>query len=73
MTGSRTSSLKANSLRCFVSSEIRPRTIWPMQRVAGVKSARGYLRSQFERTWAVYCSGDDTPTQARKIIRLQRS
>ena len=53
--------------------QIRPRTIWPMQRVAGVKSGRGYLRSQLERAWAVYCSGDDTPTQARKIIRVQRS
>ena len=52
---------------------IRPRTIWPMQRVADVKTARGYWRSQFERAWATYCSSDDTPTQARKVIRLQRS
>ena len=34
---------------------IRPRTIWPLQRMQNSKSRKGYLRQQFERAWAAYC------------------
>jgi hypothetical protein len=59
----------ARMLRPF---RIRPRTIWPKYRQAGGRSARGYLRSDFEPVWAAYCSGPDTPTHSSKIIRLPR-
>jgi len=36
---------------------IRPKTIWPPRRGTGDKSAKGYLRSQFEAAWASYCDG----------------
>jgi uncharacterized protein DUF3631 len=49
--------------------DIRPRTI----RLAGDRTSRGYLRSQFESAWAAYCPRADTPTQASKIIRLARA
>lgn len=52
---------------------IGPRTVWPAQRQAGSKSARGYYQSQFEPAWAAYCSPADTPTQSGKIIHLPRS
>jgi hypothetical protein len=51
----------ARLLRMF---DIRPRTIWPLRRTADSKSARGYLREQFEAAWARFCS-PDTPTHAR--------
>jgi hypothetical protein len=50
---------------------ISPKTIWPAQRRPGDKSARGYMRSQFETAWASYCPAD-TPTQPSKIIHLPR-
>jgi Protein of unknown function (DUF3631) len=55
----------ARLLRPF---DIRPRTV----RLSDVKTGRGYLRSQFEATWAAYCPAADTPTQTGKIIRLLR-
>jgi hypothetical protein len=60
----------ARLLRTF---GIRPRTIWPKQRRPGDKSARGYLRSQFESAWHAYCpSSADTPTKSGKIQYLAR-
>jgi hypothetical protein len=42
--------------------DIRPKTIWPPQRTPASRSAKGYLRSQFEQAWASYCDGfDDDP------------
>ena len=51
--------------------QIRPRVIWPGHRAAGSKSARGYLRSQFEDAWASYCQGV-TPSQPNNIRHLRR-
>jgi hypothetical protein len=51
---------------------IRPKTIWPAQRRPCDKSARGYLRCQFEAAWRAYCPSPDTPTQPNKITRLPR-
>jgi len=48
---------------------IRPRTIWPRNRGAGVSSSRGYMRSWFEQAWDAYCRAD-TPTQNNKIMPL---
>ena len=41
----------AQLLRPF---HIRSKTVWPEQRRQGDKSARGYLRGQFEGAWARY-------------------
>jgi hypothetical protein len=49
---------------------ITTKTIWPVRRKPADKSAPGWLLSQFERPWAEYCSGEDTPQQTRKITRL---
>ncbi len=46
---------------------VRPRTIWPLGRRPSDRSARGYLRSQFEKAWAAYCPSADTPTQPKEI------
>jgi hypothetical protein len=51
---------------------ITTKTVWPLRRKPGDKSAPGWLLSQFERPWAEHCSEGDTPTQARKIFRLPR-
>ena len=51
---------------------IRSRTIWPPQRRPGDKSARGYLRTQFEAAWASYYQRADTATQPSKVIHLSR-
>ena len=59
----------AQLLRPF---HIRSRTIWPQQRRPGNKSARGYLRTQFEEAWVRYCPTADTAAQPSKIIHLQR-
>jgi hypothetical protein len=64
-----TQSQLAQVLRLF---GIRPKTIWPMQRRPGDRSARGYLRNQFEAAWSAYCPDTDTPTQPSKIIHLPR-
>jgi Protein of unknown function (DUF3631) len=53
----------ARLLRPFI---IRPRTI----RLTNDRTARGYLRAQFENVWAAYCPLADTPTQPSKIIHL---
>jgi hypothetical protein len=51
---------------------IRPKSIWPARRQPGDKSARGYLRVQFEAVWEAYCPEDVTPSQPGKIIHLPR-
>lgn len=43
----------AHMLRDFA---IRPHTIWPPNRTATSKSAKGYRRSQFEEAWRKYCA-----------------
>jgi hypothetical protein len=52
---------------------IMTKTVWPLRRKPGDRSAPGWLLSQFERAWAEHCSEGDTPTQAKKIIGLLRS
>ena len=39
---------------------IIPHNIWPLNRTAESKSARGYRRAQFEEVWRVYCTDDGT-------------
>jgi Protein of unknown function (DUF3631) len=54
---------------------IRPRTIWPIPRQPGDKSAKGYLKADFEEAWRAYCSDDDsagTTAQGSRIIPLPR-
>jgi hypothetical protein len=58
----------ANMLREF---RIRPRTIWPSNRTAKSKSAKGYRRSQFEEAWRAYCAEDGTAAQANNIRNLR--
>jgi hypothetical protein len=58
----------ASMLREF---RIRPRTIWPMNRTPGSRSAKGYLRSQFEAAWRRYCDDGGTPAHASKIRSLR--
>jgi Protein of unknown function (DUF3631) len=57
----------ARLLRPF---RIYPRPIWPLQRTATSKSARGYMRSQFEDVWRDYC-GNVTTSQPQPIKRLR--
>jgi hypothetical protein len=64
-----TQSELARLLRNF---NIRPRTIWPENRVPGAKSRRGYLKDQFEPAWRSYCGSPDTPTHPNKIVRLAK-
>ena len=52
---------------------IRTRTIWPRHRTAETKSARGYLKSQFEAAWVSYCDQGDTSTQPSVVRHLRRS
>jgi hypothetical protein len=51
---------------------ITTKTVWPLRRGPGDKSAPGWLLSQFERPWAEHCSEGDTPQQTKKIIRLMQ-
>jgi uncharacterized protein DUF3631 len=51
---------------------IRPRTIWPKNRMAISKSAKGYRRSQFEAAWRSYCTEDGTPAHASNIRTLKQ-
>jgi hypothetical protein len=60
----------ARLLRPF---DIRPRTIWPVQRQPDAKSGKGYLHDQFEAAWASYCPPAGTPAQSSKVIHLLRS
>jgi hypothetical protein len=49
---------------------IRPQTIWPLNRVPGSKSSKGYYKRQFEAAWASYCSDDGTTAQPNNIRTL---
>jgi hypothetical protein len=65
-----TKSELARLLRPF---HIYPRTIWPVPRQPGDKSAKGYLRADFEKAWRSYCDDSaGTTSQASKIIELPR-
>ena len=46
--------------------KIRPSTIWPLNRTADSKSAKGYRRSQFEKVWRTYCTGEDDEIPAHE-------
>ena len=46
---------------------IRPKTIWPPRRGTRDRSAKGYLRKQFETAWASYCG---TPSQHSNVSYL---
>jgi Protein of unknown function (DUF3631) len=59
----------ASMLREF---RIRPHNIWPPNRTADSKSAKGYRRAQFEDAWRVYCAEDGTTAQASNIRSLRR-
>jgi hypothetical protein len=55
--------------------KIRPRTIWPASRVGSSsrgKSAKGYLKEQFQEAWRAYCP-TVTPSQPSAIKDLLRS
>jgi hypothetical protein len=60
----------ASMLREF---RIRPHNIWPPNRTADSKSAKGYRRSEFEEAWRLYCADDDTTAQANNISSLRRT
>jgi Protein of unknown function (DUF3631) len=51
---------------------IRPSNIWPPNRTADSKSAKGYRRAQFEDAWRGYCGDDGTTAQANNIRSLRR-
>jgi uncharacterized protein DUF3631 len=58
----------ASMLRDFA---IRPRTIWPPNRTAGTKSAKGYRRAQFEEAWRKYCADDGTTAHGSNVSSLR--
>ena len=60
----------ASMLREF---KIRPSTIWPPNRTARSRSAKGYRRSQFEEAWRAYCADDGTTAQPNNIRTLRRA
>jgi hypothetical protein len=59
----------AGMLRDF---QIRPRSIWPPHRTADSRSAKGYVRGQFEEVWRAYCTEAGTTAQSNsnKGLRL---
>jgi hypothetical protein len=57
----------ATMLRDF---RIKPRGIWPLNRTATSKAAKGYLRRHFEDAWSRYCSDDVTASHASNIKAL---
>jgi Protein of unknown function (DUF3631) len=66
--------LKASELAAMLRDfQIRPRSIWPTNRTATSKSAKGYRRSQFEEVWLAYCGEDGTTAQASNIRSLRRT
>jgi Protein of unknown function (DUF3631) len=58
----------ASMLRDF---GIRPRTIWPLNRTAESRSAKGYRREQFETAWRRYCADDGTASQPSNVKALR--
>jgi Protein of unknown function (DUF3631) len=66
--------LRASELASILREfRIRPHNIWPPNRTAESKSAKGYRRSQFEEIWRVYCADDGTTAHTRNIMRLRRA
>jgi hypothetical protein len=60
--------------RLLAPFRIRPKSIWPPgERTRRTKSAKGYLRSQFEPAWRAYCGEGGTPSQPSKGGRLRGS
>jgi hypothetical protein len=60
----------ASMLRDF---GIRPRSVWPANRTAESRSAKGYTRSQFETVWQAYCADDGTTAHTSNIRNLRRA
>ena len=58
----------ASMLREF---KIRLGSIWPLNRTAKSRSAKGYRRSQFEEAWRAYCTDDGTPAHHNNIGTLR--
>jgi len=52
--------------------KIRSSTIWPKNRTAASKSAKGYRRSQFEEAWRKYCADNGTTAHGNNIRSLRR-
>ena len=50
---------------------IRPRSIWPLNRTADTKSAKGFRRSQFEEIWRAYCTDDGTASHTNNFKGLR--
>jgi hypothetical protein len=66
--------LKASELASMLRDfKIRPHTIWPPKRMPDSKSTKGYLRSQFEQAWRMYCDSGDTAAQPSKVKSLRAS
>jgi hypothetical protein len=49
---------------------IYAKSIWPLPRAPGDKSAFGYELAQFEKSWAEHLDEDSTSPQASRVIRL---
>jgi hypothetical protein len=58
----------ASTLREF---RIKSLTVWPRNRTAGSKSAKGYRRSQFEDAWRMYCDDAGTASHTSSIRGLR--
>jgi hypothetical protein len=52
--------------------KIRSHTIWPENRTADSKSAKGWRRSQFEAAWRAYCADEDGTTSHPSNVRSLR-
>lgn len=64
--------LSGELARMLRSFGIRPAPIWPLNRTAKSKSARGYKHQQFVSAWARYCPETVTPSQANGIKDMLR-
>jgi hypothetical protein len=54
---------------------IRPHSLWPGPRRRSdkhLKSAKGYVRADFEKAWRDYASGAGTPAHGDKVVPLRR-
>lgn len=63
-------------IRLLRPFQIATRTVWPLRRRPGDKSARGYYRTQFEAAWKRYCSthhADHTTPHPLRIKDFLRS
>jgi hypothetical protein len=50
---------------------IMPHTIWPRNRTATSRSAKGYMRADFEQAWASYCESGTAahPSKIRSLAK----